>query len=719
MASINIDDNAILAAARKLKHTYSPGPDGIPATLLKKCIAGLLTPLTHLFRLSLATGRFPTTWKQAFLFPVHKKGDRSKIDNYRGLSALCAISKLFELVVLQPIFSHFQSTISDDQHGFLPKRSCATNLLCLTNYAFDSFVHRHQTDVIYTDLSAAFDKVNHQITVAKLDRYGFSGNLLGWLESYLLGRTLRVKIGDEISEPFVATSGIAQGSHLGPLVFLLYFNDVHHLLKCPRLAFADDLKLFNEIKNVEDATYLQQQLNIFARWCKLNCMIYVSYAKQPNFYCNRLRIVEGTLELSQLGLADADLDYLRQNVNIVIHSAANVRFDVSLKTIIKTNVAGANELLQIALEMKNLVSFLYISTAYSNCYHEVVAEKFYDMDDDPVAMVRLVEMTDEHHLDVLSRKITQPWPNSYTYAKALAEKAIRGYCGRLPIAVIRPSIVISTAEDPIEGWTDNLYGLNGVVVGFGSGVLRILHCNKVKHVDIIPADLVVNSSLAVIWYMSTKQPNQIDDSTELVFNCTTRLDNPFVFTDVSKYSKGHIRRLMPLSALWYPTCTLTPSVYIYYVLQIFYHFIPAVLFDCLARLKGMEPKVLYIYRKVQQFSDVLTCFTMNEWIFLNDKMRKVYDSMTPEDHTYFPVDIRRINWGDFFLTYLLGLRKYILRESLENLKQSQRKGLMLLLAHYLILTLVYTTIAALLYKIITSSTLLGHGLEIIQKAIVF
>ncbi|XP_055536990.1 uncharacterized protein LOC129725335 [Wyeomyia smithii] len=273
MASINIDDNAILAAARKLKHTYSPGPDGIPATLLEKFIAGLLTPLTHLFRLSLATGRFPTTWKQAFLFPVHKKGDRSKIDNYRGISALCAISKLFELVVLQPIFSHCQSTISDDQHGFLPKRSCATNLLCLTNYAFDSFVHRHQTDVIYTDLSAAFDKVNHQITVAKLDRYGFSGNLLGWLESYLLGRTLRVKIGDEISEPFVATSGIAQGSHLGPLVFLLYFNDVHHLLKCPRLAFADDLKLFNEIKNVEDATYLQQQLNIFARWCKLNCMV--------------------------------------------------------------------------------------------------------------------------------------------------------------------------------------------------------------------------------------------------------------------------------------------------------------------------------------------------------------------------------------------------------------------------------------------------------------
>ncbi|XP_055527389.1 uncharacterized protein LOC129720004 [Wyeomyia smithii] len=197
MALINIDDNAILAASRKL------GPDGIPATMLKKCITGLLTPLTHLFRLSLTTGRFPTTWKQAFLFPVHKKSDRSK-------------------------------------------RSCATNLLCLTSFVFASFVHRHQTDVIYTDLSAAFDKVNHRITVAKLDRYGFSVNLLCWLESYLLGRTLRVKIGDEISQPFVATSGIALGSHLGPLVFLLYLHDVYHSLKCPRLAFADNLKLLTE-----------------------------------------------------------------------------------------------------------------------------------------------------------------------------------------------------------------------------------------------------------------------------------------------------------------------------------------------------------------------------------------------------------------------------------------------------------------------------------------
>ena len=225
IASIDIDDRAILAAVTKLKNSNCPGPDGIPATLPKKCIPGLVTALTHLFRLSMSSGRFPLAWKQAYMFPVHKKGDRSNIDNYRGTSALCATSKLFELVVMEPIFAHCQNAIAEEQHGFLPKRSCATNLICFTGYVIDSFVERSQTDAIYTDLTAAFDKINHRIAIAKLDRFGFTGNLLSWLDSYLSGRTISVKIGDDLSESFSATSGIAQGSHLGPLMFLLFFND--------------------------------------------------------------------------------------------------------------------------------------------------------------------------------------------------------------------------------------------------------------------------------------------------------------------------------------------------------------------------------------------------------------------------------------------------------------------------------------------------------------
>lgn len=150
--------------------------------------------------------------------------------------------------------------------------------------------------------------------------------------------------------------------------------------------------------------------------------------------------MEGALQLEELGLSEVDIDYLHSKVNIIIHSAADVRFDVSLKISLNTNVFGANELLKLALGMKKLVSFLFISTAYSNCTQEVVEEKFYPVDVDPMMMVRLASMADEEQLDAFCKKIIHPWPNTYTYTKVLTEQVVRGYCDRLPVAMIRPSV---------------------------------------------------------------------------------------------------------------------------------------------------------------------------------------------------------------------------------------------------------------------------------------
>ncbi|KXJ77554.1 hypothetical protein RP20_CCG007218 [Aedes albopictus] len=178
---------------------------------------------------------------------VHKKGSKRDVDNYRGITSLCAVSN--ELVIMEPLLSHCKQLLSDDQHGFISGRSTSTNLLCLTSYVTNSLSDKAQTDVIYTDLSAAFDKRNHTIAVAKLDRLGVGGYLLNWFRSYLTGRLLLVVIGDSRSDSFDATSGIPQGSHLGPLIFLIYFNDVHAVIKGPRFSYADDLKIFLKIRS--------------------------------------------------------------------------------------------------------------------------------------------------------------------------------------------------------------------------------------------------------------------------------------------------------------------------------------------------------------------------------------------------------------------------------------------------------------------------------------
>lgn len=174
---------------------------------------------------------------------------------------------------MDPLLAHCKQYLSDDQHGFISGRSTSTNPLCLTTYIAESFAERVQTDVIYTDLSAAFDKISHAITIAKLERLGVGGSVLRWINSYLVGRKLTVTVEGSVSNEFPARSGIPQGSHLGQLLFLLYFNDVNYAIKGPKLSFADDMKIYLKICSVYDAIRLQEELNIFADWCDLNGMV--------------------------------------------------------------------------------------------------------------------------------------------------------------------------------------------------------------------------------------------------------------------------------------------------------------------------------------------------------------------------------------------------------------------------------------------------------------
>lgn len=333
LGSLDLDINAVSRAASQLKSSNHPGPDGVPSAFLKEHIGNLLAPLCCLFRLSLSYGIFPSCWKVANMFPVHKKGRKRDVDNYRGITSLSAVSKLFELVVMEPLLSHCKHLLDSDQHGFIAGRSTTTNLLCFTTFITDSMIARVQTDAIYTDLSAAFDKLNHDIAIAKLDRFGVCGNLLSWFGSYLTNRQLRVVIGDCSSDSFHATSGIPQGSHLGPLIFLLYFNDVHLVIKGPRLSYADDLKIFLRICSVADCLYLQQQLDSFASWCSLNGMVVnptkcsiitFSRKKQPITFDYSLlgTKIERVNHIKDLGVfLDSQLTY-KQHISYTVSKAS-------------------------------------------------------------------------------------------------------------------------------------------------------------------------------------------------------------------------------------------------------------------------------------------------------------------------------------------------------------------------------------------------------------
>ena len=223
--------------------------------------------------MSIDSSCFPPLWKESFIIPLHKKGSKSDAKNYRGIAKLSAIPKLFEKV-LTPHLQHLcKSLISPTQHGFIRRRSTTTNLLEFTSFIIKGFQGNLQTDVIYTDFSKAFDSVNHSLLAHKLDLLGFPPNLLRWISSYLCSRSQRVLFKNSLSLPVKVSSGVPQGSHLGPLLFTLFINDLPSVITYSRvLMYADDVKLCVQYKDISFHSRLQSDLNSFQSWCCANLL---------------------------------------------------------------------------------------------------------------------------------------------------------------------------------------------------------------------------------------------------------------------------------------------------------------------------------------------------------------------------------------------------------------------------------------------------------------
>lgn len=265
-----VTDDEILLAIGKLKNKMSSGPDNIPSFLVKDCSHVIVTPLKIIFNLSLNNQSFPRIWREARVCPIFKSGDRSSIENYRGVVMLSNFSKIFETILYNRIYNSVQSRISPDQHGFMNKRSTISNMTIITQYISEILDCNGQVDVIYTDFAKAFDRVDHGILLDKLTACGFTEKAKRFIKSYLAIRTLYVSYKGFVSHKFVATSGVPQGSNLGPLLFLLFINDLCETLTCNKLCYADDLKIFASIKTGNNCEYLQQQLNIIQSWCEHN-----------------------------------------------------------------------------------------------------------------------------------------------------------------------------------------------------------------------------------------------------------------------------------------------------------------------------------------------------------------------------------------------------------------------------------------------------------------
>ncbi|XP_043483087.1 putative fatty acyl-CoA reductase CG5065 [Leptopilina heterotoma] len=378
-------------------------------------------------------------------------------------------------------------------------------------------------------------------------------------------------------------------------------------------------------------------------------------------------IISGDVSLPGLGLSAEDRKLICEKVSIVYHGAATVRFDELLKRAVLLNTRGTKQMLDLAKEIKNLVLFAHISTAYCHLEEKLLGEKSYPPPSNPHKIIKCVEWMDDDVVEAMTDKILGNLPNTYAFTKALSEGLVEEAMPHIPAVILRPSIVIPVWKEPVPGWTDNINGPTGLLIGAGKGVIRTMYCNENGYADYLPVDIAVNAILTASWnFLYCKEHEK------RVYNLTSSSDFKVTWAEIIERGRRVTEKVPLNGVVWYPGGSMKKSRLMHNICVLFFHMIPAYIIDALIFLAGHKPIMCRVHRRIQKGFEVFEYYANNQWDFVNTNITQIRDKLNPREKIMYQIHGDDLDLDAYFEACIRSARVFILNEPLETLPAARR-----------------------------------------------
>ncbi|XP_068987089.1 putative fatty acyl-CoA reductase CG5065 [Bombus flavifrons] len=388
-------------------------------------------------------------------------------------------------------------------------------------------------------------------------------------------------------------------------------------------------------------------------------------AKHPSVL-SKVYPVKGDVSLPDLDLSREDRNLLLEKVNIVFHAAATVRFNEPLHVAVNVNTKGTARVIELWNEIRHPISFVYVSTAYSNANLPEIGEKIYTTSLKPSEVIDMCDKFDKTSINEIEKKILKTYPNTYTFSKNLAEQIVANKCKDLPVAIVRPSIIGASLEEPYPGWIRNISGITGTFLLIGKGCATAIRGRRDARLDVVPVDFVVDTIICTAWHVTLHRDHEVK-----VYNCTSNA-YPFKWGQM-KDTMVKCSIETPLNdTLWYPGCPMIANRHIYNVRSVIPHVLPAFVIDNFSRLRGSKPILMKLLKNGNKLFTSLQYFILYEWTFqrnnCSDLARKV---KMLNDSDMVKLDLRDMNWEQYVAIYLMGIKKFILKEDVNSIARQR------------------------------------------------